>query len=131
MIHSTAIVSNKAEIADDVEIGPYSIIGDGVVIGSGTRIESHVVVNGPTRIIPGTHHSKAQIPSLEDEPEWMRLSTVCPVPAGTAMIRDLVQVAKPSADESPAVPLAPQSDAPEVAEKKSKPKVSQKKSEER
>ncbi len=46
-------------------------------------------INGPTRIIPGTHHSKAQIPSLEDEPEWMRLSTVCPVPAGTAMIRDL------------------------------------------
>ena len=51
--------------------------------------QDFTLTNGPTRIIPGTHHSKATIPSLEDEPEWMRLSTVCPVPAGTAMIRDL------------------------------------------
>ena len=34
MIHATAIVSDNAKIADDVEIGAYSIIGDGVEIGS-------------------------------------------------------------------------------------------------
>ena len=50
MIHSTAIVSDKASIADDVEIGPYAIIGDHVEIGSGTQIDSHVVINGPTKI---------------------------------------------------------------------------------
>lgn len=50
MIHQTAIVSTKADIAADVEIGPYCIIGDEVVIGAGTRIGSHVVVKGPTRI---------------------------------------------------------------------------------
>lgn len=44
--------------------------------------------NGPIRQIPGTHRSKAPIPALADEPEWMRLSTVCPVSAGTAIIRD-------------------------------------------
>lgn len=44
MIHSTAIVSTKAQIADDVVIGPYSIIGDHVTIGAGTRIMSHVVI---------------------------------------------------------------------------------------
>ena len=43
MIHSTAIISDKAVIADDVEIGPYTIIGDDVEIGSGTRIDSHCV----------------------------------------------------------------------------------------
>lgn len=45
-------------------------------------------LNGPTRQIPGTQNSRARIPSLEEEPEWMRLSTVCPAPAGSIMIRD-------------------------------------------
>ena len=44
--------------------------------------------NGPIRQIPGTQRSRAPIPSLIDEPEWMRLSTVCPLPAGSAIIRD-------------------------------------------
>ena len=44
--------------------------------------------NGPIRQIPGTQRSKAPIPTLADEPEWMRLSTVCPLPAGSAIIRD-------------------------------------------
>ena len=44
--------------------------------------------NGPIRQIPGTHRSRAPIPTLSDEPEWMRLSTVCPLPAGSAIIRD-------------------------------------------
>lgn len=46
-------------------------------------------LNGPTRQIPGTQNSRARIPTLEQEPEWMRLSTVCPAPAGTVMIRDV------------------------------------------
>ncbi len=46
-------------------------------------------LNGPTRQIPGTQHSRVPIPGLEDEPEWMRLSTVCPAPAGAIMIRDV------------------------------------------
>jgi ectoine hydroxylase-related dioxygenase (phytanoyl-CoA dioxygenase family) len=46
-------------------------------------------INGPTRQIPGTQKSRAKIPRLEEEPEWMRLSTVCPAPAGSVMIRDV------------------------------------------
>jgi ectoine hydroxylase-related dioxygenase (phytanoyl-CoA dioxygenase family) len=46
-------------------------------------------LNGPTRQIPGTQHSRHPIPTLEQEPEWMRLSTVCPAPAGAVMIRDV------------------------------------------
>lgn len=45
-------------------------------------------LNGPTRQIPGTQNSRARIPDLEKEPEWMKLSTVCPAPAGSIMIRD-------------------------------------------
>lgn len=50
MIHPTAIVDPKAELASGVEIGPYSIIGPGVRIGSGTRIGPHVVMRGPMTI---------------------------------------------------------------------------------
>jgi ectoine hydroxylase-related dioxygenase (phytanoyl-CoA dioxygenase family) len=45
--------------------------------------------NGPIRQIPGTQRSRSPIPSLIDEPDWMKLSTVCPVPAGTALFRDI------------------------------------------
>ena len=46
-------------------------------------------LNGPTRQIPGTQHSRTPIPKLTEEPEWMRLSTVCPAPAGAIMVRDV------------------------------------------
>ena len=67
MIHSTAIVSESAKIADDVAIGPYSIIGDDVDIGSGTRVESHVVINGPTVI--GSDNRIYQFASVGDDPQ--------------------------------------------------------------
>lgn len=46
-------------------------------------------LNGPTRQIPGSQHSRAPFPTLAEEPEWMRLSTVCPAPAGSVQIRDV------------------------------------------
>lgn len=46
-------------------------------------------LNGPTRQIPGTQHSHEKMPRLEEEPQWMRLSTVCPAPAGSVIIRDV------------------------------------------
>ncbi len=67
MIHSTAIVSAKAEIAADVEIGPYAVIGDAVEIDGGTRIGSHVVINGPTRI--GRDNRIYQFASIGDDPQ--------------------------------------------------------------
>jgi UDP-N-acetylglucosamine acyltransferase len=67
MIHSTAIISGKANIAADVEIGPYTIIGDDVEIDSGTRIASHVVINGPTKI--GKDNRIYQFASIGDDPQ--------------------------------------------------------------
>jgi hypothetical protein len=46
-------------------------------------------LNGPTRQILGSQHSRARPPTVDEEPEWMRLSTVCPVPAGAVQIRDV------------------------------------------
>ncbi len=48
--HPTAIISPKAQVADDVKIGPYSIIEDDVVIGKGTIIDSHVSIKDGARI---------------------------------------------------------------------------------
>jgi UDP-N-acetylglucosamine acyltransferase len=49
-IHSTAIVHPKASLADDVEVGPFCLIGEHVTIGKGTRLLSHVTVDGWTEI---------------------------------------------------------------------------------
>ena len=44
--------------------------------------------NGPIRQIPGTQRSTDPIPTLADEPDAMKWSTLCPVPAGSAIFRD-------------------------------------------
>jgi UDP-N-acetylglucosamine acyltransferase len=49
-IHSTAIVHPKASLADDVEVGPFCLVGEHVMIGKGTRLLSHVSVDGWTEI---------------------------------------------------------------------------------
>jgi UDP-N-acetylglucosamine acyltransferase len=49
-IHPTARVHPAAAIAPGVRIGPFSVIGEQVCIGEGTEIESHVVVEGRTKI---------------------------------------------------------------------------------
>ncbi len=55
MIHSSAIVDSAARIADDVQVGPWTLIGPDVEIGPGTVVESHVVIKGPTVIGANNH----------------------------------------------------------------------------
>lgn len=47
-VHSTAIVENDCELADDVEVGPYSLIRCGTIVGSGTVIDAHVLLEHTT-----------------------------------------------------------------------------------
>ncbi len=54
MIHPSAIVSSAAQLADDIEIGPYAIIESDVVLGAGCRLAAHVVVKQGTTIGSGT-----------------------------------------------------------------------------
>ena len=49
-VHPTAIVSSEAALEEDVEIGPYSVIGPDVQIDRGTVVGSHTVIEGPTTI---------------------------------------------------------------------------------
>lgn len=50
LIHPTAIIDPSAEIASDVQIGPYCIVGPNVTIDAGTKLRSHVVIGGFTKI---------------------------------------------------------------------------------
>ncbi len=54
LIADTACVDPRAELADDVEIGPYCVVGPDVKIGRGTRLIGHVCVYGVTII--GEHN---------------------------------------------------------------------------
>ena len=67
MIHPTAIVSEGARLDENVEVGAYSLIGDGVEIGAGSVIGSHVVLKGPTRI--GRNNQIFQFCSIGEVPQ--------------------------------------------------------------
>ena len=68
LVHPSAIIDSSATLADDVCVGPWTYIGPHVEIGSGTRIESHVVIKGPTKI--GRDNRIYQFSSVgEDTPD--------------------------------------------------------------
>ncbi len=67
MIHPTALIDPKAELADDVEVGAYSIIDAKVRIDSGTRIRSHSVITGRTTI--GKNNHIFQFTSIGEQPQ--------------------------------------------------------------
>lgn len=67
MIDSTAIIDKRAELADDVTVGPFSVIGPDVTIGSGTVIGPHVVIKGPTSI--GKQNRIYQFASIGEDPQ--------------------------------------------------------------
>lgn len=70
MIHPQAIVDPAAKIADDVSIGPFCVIGADVEIGAGTRVASHVVINGPTKI--GKDNEIFQFASIGEKPQDLK-----------------------------------------------------------
>ena len=66
-IHPTAIVDPKAQLAESVEIGAYSIIGPDVQIGERTVVGPHVVISGRTTI--GSDNRFYQFSSIGGAPQ--------------------------------------------------------------
>jgi len=66
-IHPTAIIDPSAQLDSSVEVGAYSIIGPDVRIDAGTRISSHVSINGCTTI--GKNNQIFQFSSLGEVPQ--------------------------------------------------------------
>jgi UDP-N-acetylglucosamine acyltransferase len=76
-IHPTALVDPKARLADDVEIGPYTIVGRHVTIGAGTKVDSHTVIEGDTAIGERNligHHVSIGTPSQDKKALGVRSS---------------------------------------------------------
>ena len=67
MIHPTALIDPAAELAEDVRVGPYSVIEANVTIGAGSDIGPHVVIKGTTRI--GSQNRIFQFASIGEEPQ--------------------------------------------------------------
>jgi UDP-N-acetylglucosamine acyltransferase len=69
-IHPTALVSSQAQLADDVSVGAYTLIGPDVSIGAGSRIGAHCVIEGHTRI--GRDNQIFQFSSIGAAPQDMK-----------------------------------------------------------
>jgi UDP-N-acetylglucosamine acyltransferase len=67
VIDPRAVVAAGAQLAADVQVGAYSVIGPNVIIGSGTWIGPHVVINGHTEI--GTGNKIFQFASIGEAPQ--------------------------------------------------------------
>ena len=50
VIHKSALIDSKAKISDNVDIGPYCVIGPGAIIQDNTKLHSHVNIKGNTTI---------------------------------------------------------------------------------
>jgi UDP-N-acetylglucosamine acyltransferase len=66
-IHHTALVERGAQLADDVEVGPYAVIGPHVQIDRGTTVGAHAVIEGRTTI--GQNNRIFQFASLGAAPQ--------------------------------------------------------------
>ena len=49
-IAAFAVVDPSAVVPSSCQIGPFCIVGPGVELGENCRLDSHVVIQGPTRI---------------------------------------------------------------------------------
>lgn len=67
-IHPSALVSSRARIGRDVQIGPFSVIEDDVVIGDGCRIGSHISIMRYTSVGAGCEiHAGAVLGDLPQD----------------------------------------------------------------
>jgi len=67
MIDPRAAIDPKAELDQDVTVGPFSVIGPGVRVAAGTEIGSHVVIRGETSI--GRDNRIFQFASVGEDPQ--------------------------------------------------------------
>ncbi len=55
LIHPTAVIDPEAQLAPDIQVGPYAIIEGPVEIGPGTVIEAHSCITGPLTMGSNNH----------------------------------------------------------------------------
>jgi len=60
-VHPLAYVHPAAEVADDVEVGPFCNLEESVVIGAGCKLDSHVTVKTGTTVGTGNYFGQGAI----------------------------------------------------------------------
>lgn len=92
MIHSTAVIEKGAELGDDVDIGPYCVISGRAKVGDGTKLISHVTVEGRTLIGEQcTIHPFASIGGPPQDLTYHEEETTCVIGSRTT-IREYVTI---------------------------------------
>lgn len=66
-IHPTAVVHPTAELADDVKIGPFCVVGAKVKLGAGCVLHSHVVIDGPSSFGSGNEFFPFSVIGLKSQ----------------------------------------------------------------
>jgi len=90
-IHKTAVVHPDAKIADDVVVGPYSVIGAKVTLSSGVKVASHCVIEGYTTIGCGTEiFSSAVVGSIPQDRKYKKEEKTCLEIGAHNIIREFV-----------------------------------------
>jgi len=85
-IHPSAVVSNKAKIGDNVEIGPFSVIKDDVVIGNDTIIGPSVLIANGSRLGIGCKiHKGAVLGTIPQDLKFGNEKTYLEVGDGTTI----------------------------------------------
>ena len=67
------MIDDSAEIAGDVSLGPYAVVGADVRIGAGTRLGAHVVIHAGTVVGAGCEVQDGAV--LGKPPKLARHST--------------------------------------------------------
>jgi len=70
VIHKTAIISDTSKIADNVEIGAYTVIGPNVTLGNNTKLHTHVNIVGNTVI--GSNNEIFPFVSIGTDPQDLK-----------------------------------------------------------
>ncbi len=73
MIHPTAVIHPLAELAHDVQVGPYVIIEGPARIASGVRIEAHAQIIGHVEIGEGCQIGRAAV--IGSDPQDIHFDT--------------------------------------------------------
>jgi len=73
----------------DVGGGPIYDLGVPPAVGANFVVDDLTCADAPLRIVVGSHSNPDNPPSLMTEAEDLKASVICPLPAGSVIIRDL------------------------------------------
>jgi len=97
-IHSTAVVSPKAELADDVTVGPHTVVEENVFIGAGSQIASSALIASGARLGENVKvHHGAVVGSVPQDLKFAGEDTQAVIGDGT-IVREYATVNRGTVD---------------------------------